>query len=146
MAADDMGDISAFVPGLSVSNTSPTQAKYSIRGVSTSDFGVGTDPAVGVYVDGVYAARSGRPAGVQRRGPDRGAERAARHPVRPQQRRRRRIHHHQQAQRRIRSPPRRPAGRIRQAPLRGSGQPADQRRPGPAGQRPGEPPRRLAHR
>ncbi|MGX1746950.1 MULTISPECIES: TonB-dependent receptor plug domain-containing protein [unclassified Brevundimonas] len=46
LAADDMGDISAFVPGLSVSNTSPTQANYSIRGVSTSDFGVGTDPAV----------------------------------------------------------------------------------------------------
>jgi len=59
LAADDMGDISAFVPGLSVSNTSPTQARYNIRGVSTSDFGVGTDPAVGVYVDGVYAARSG---------------------------------------------------------------------------------------
>lgn len=59
LAADDMGDISVFVPGLSVSNTSPTQARYSIRGVSTSDFGVGTDPAVGVYVDGVYAARSG---------------------------------------------------------------------------------------
>ena len=58
-AADDMGDIAAFVPGLSVSNTSPTQARYSIRGVATSDFGVGTDPAVGVYVDGVYAARSG---------------------------------------------------------------------------------------
>jgi iron complex outermembrane receptor protein len=59
LAADDIGDISVFVPGLSVSNTSPTQARYSIRGVSTSDFGVGTDPAVGVYVDGVYAARSG---------------------------------------------------------------------------------------
>ncbi|WP_436357744.1 TonB-dependent receptor [Brevundimonas sp. CEF1] len=59
LAADDMGDMAAFVPGLSVSNTSPTQARYSIRGVATSDFGVGTDPAVGVYVDGVYAARSG---------------------------------------------------------------------------------------
>ena len=59
LAADDIGDISAFVPGLSVSNSSPTQARYNIRGVSTSDFGVGTDPAVGVYVDGVYAARSG---------------------------------------------------------------------------------------
>lgn len=57
VAADDIGDMSAFVPGLSVSNSSPTQARYSIRGVSTSDFGVGTDPAVGVYVDGVYAAR-----------------------------------------------------------------------------------------
>ena len=59
LAADDIGDMAAFVPGLSVSNTSPTQARYSIRGVATSDFGVGTDPAVGVYVDGVYAARSG---------------------------------------------------------------------------------------
>jgi iron complex outermembrane receptor protein len=59
LAADDIGDISVFVPGLAVSNASPTQARYTIRGVSTSDFGVGTDPAVGVYVDGVYAARSG---------------------------------------------------------------------------------------
>jgi len=59
LAADDIGDLSVFVPGLSVSNSSPTQARYTIRGVSTSDFGVGTDPAVGVYVDGVYAARSG---------------------------------------------------------------------------------------
>jgi iron complex outermembrane receptor protein len=59
LAADDIGDLSAFVPGLSVSNSSPTQARYSIRGVSTDDFGVGTDPAVGIYVDGVYAARSG---------------------------------------------------------------------------------------
>ncbi len=59
LAADDVGDLSAFVPGLAVSNASPTQARYSIRGVTTSDFGVGTDPAVGVYVDGVYSARSG---------------------------------------------------------------------------------------
>lgn len=59
VAADDLSDIDAFVPGLEVSGGSPTQPRFSIRGVSTSDFGVGTDPAVGVYVDGVYAARSG---------------------------------------------------------------------------------------
>ncbi len=59
VAAEDMGDLNGFVPGLVVSSDSPTQPKYQIRGVQTSDFGVGTDSAVGVYVDGVYSARSG---------------------------------------------------------------------------------------
>lgn len=59
IAAEDMGDLDGFVPGLRISAGSPTQPKFAIRGIQTSDFGVGTDPAVGVYVDGVYAARSG---------------------------------------------------------------------------------------
>lgn len=59
LAADDISDLAAFVPGLKVSAGSPTQPSYSIRGISTSDFGVGTDPAVGVYIDGVYSGRSG---------------------------------------------------------------------------------------
>jgi iron complex outermembrane recepter protein len=59
VAAEDMSDLNGFVPGLVVSGDSPTQPKYQIRGVQTSDFGVGTDSAVGVYVDGVYSARSG---------------------------------------------------------------------------------------
>jgi iron complex outermembrane receptor protein len=59
VAADDLGDLSVFVPGLEVSSDSPTQPRYSIRGIGTNDFGVGTDPSVGVYVDGVYSARSG---------------------------------------------------------------------------------------
>ncbi|MEM8986147.1 MAG: TonB-dependent receptor [Pseudomonadota bacterium] len=60
IAADDFRDLGAFVPGLRVSpNTSPTQPRFSVRGINTSDFGVGTDPAVGIYVDGFYAARSG---------------------------------------------------------------------------------------
>jgi iron complex outermembrane receptor protein len=54
-----MGDLNGFVPGLVVSGDSPTQPRYQIRGIQTGDFGVGTDPAVGVYVDGIYAARSG---------------------------------------------------------------------------------------
>ena len=59
VAAEDMGDLNGFVPGLVISSDSPTQPRYAIRGIQTGDFGVGTDPAVGVYVDGVYAARSG---------------------------------------------------------------------------------------
>jgi len=59
LAADNIGDIDNFVPGLVVSSGSPTQPRFSIRGIRTNDFGVGTDPAVGVYIDGVYAARSG---------------------------------------------------------------------------------------
>jgi len=59
IAADNISDISQFVPGLDVSAGSPTQPRYTIRGIQTSDFGIGTDPAVGVYVDGIYSARSG---------------------------------------------------------------------------------------
>lgn len=59
LAADNIADIAAFIPGLDVSAGSPTQPKYAIRGVQTDDFGVGTDPAVGVYIDGVYSGRSG---------------------------------------------------------------------------------------
>jgi iron complex outermembrane receptor protein len=59
VAAENMGDLDGFVPGLVVSSDSPTQPRYAIRGIQTGDFGVGTDPAVGVYVDGIYAARSG---------------------------------------------------------------------------------------
>lgn len=59
LAADNISDISKFIPGLDVSAGSPTQPTYKIRGIQTSDFGVGTDPAVGVYVDGIYSARSG---------------------------------------------------------------------------------------
>ena len=59
VAAYDLGDLDSFVPGLEVSDDSPTQPRFEIRGISTGDFGVGTDPAVGVYIDGVYSARSG---------------------------------------------------------------------------------------
>jgi iron complex outermembrane receptor protein len=59
VAAENLGDLNGFVPGLVVSDNSPTQPRYQIRGIQTGDFGIGTDPAVGVYVDGIYAARSG---------------------------------------------------------------------------------------
>ncbi|WP_266183762.1 TonB-dependent receptor [Dyella humicola] len=59
LAATDLSKIAIFVPGLGVDGSQPTQPSYSLRGISTSNFGVGTESAVGVYVDGVYAARSG---------------------------------------------------------------------------------------
>jgi iron complex outermembrane receptor protein len=59
LKATNLSDLDSFVPGLEVSTTSPTQPRYAIRGIGTSDFGVGTDSAVGVYIDGIYAARSG---------------------------------------------------------------------------------------
>jgi iron complex outermembrane receptor protein len=59
VAAEDMGDLNGFVPGLVISSDSPTQPRFAIRGIQTGDFGVGTDSAVGVYVDGVYSSRTG---------------------------------------------------------------------------------------
>ena len=58
-AAENIGDLDSFVPGLSVEDNQPTQASFKLRGLSTGDFGIGTDPTVGVYVDGVYAGRGG---------------------------------------------------------------------------------------
>ena len=59
LAAENLGDLDSFVPGLVVSDSQPTQARFQLRGISTGDFAIGTDPAVGVYVDGVYAGRGG---------------------------------------------------------------------------------------
>lgn len=58
-AAGNIGDLDSFIPGLVVSDTQPTQAGFALRGLSTGDFGIGTDPTVGVYIDGVYAGRGG---------------------------------------------------------------------------------------
>ncbi|TXH75931.1 MAG: TonB-dependent receptor [Lysobacteraceae bacterium] len=57
VVAEDIGDLDNFVPGLSVNRRQVTQPSMSLRGISTRDFGIGTDAAVGVYVDGVYAGR-----------------------------------------------------------------------------------------
>jgi iron complex outermembrane receptor protein len=59
LAATDISKMDIFVPGLVVSADQPTQPSYALRGIGGSGFGAGTESAVGVYVDGVYAARSG---------------------------------------------------------------------------------------
>ena len=50
-------DIGRFTAGVDMNNNKSLQPTYSIRGVQTNDWTIGSDPAVAVYVDGVYAAR-----------------------------------------------------------------------------------------
>lgn len=57
--ATDISKMDIFVPGLKVSARQPTQPTFQLRGIGGSGFGVGTDSAVGVYVDGVYAGSTG---------------------------------------------------------------------------------------
>ena len=61
--ATSLQDVSALVPSLEIHSTSrpggggSSIAAY-IRGVGTGDYNIPTDPAIGIYVDGVYLARS----------------------------------------------------------------------------------------
>ncbi len=57
--AANLGDIAATVPGLAMDTTQATQPSISLRGIGTLDFGIGTDSPVGMYVDGVYAGKTG---------------------------------------------------------------------------------------
>ena len=58
LSARDIADLSVFTPNVEISQAA-NQPSYKIRGIGTSDFGIGADPAVGVYQDGVYIGRSG---------------------------------------------------------------------------------------
>ena len=57
LGARNLSDIGRFTAGVDMNNDKALQPTYSIRGVETSDWTIGSDPAVAVYVDGVYAAR-----------------------------------------------------------------------------------------
>ncbi len=59
MAASNLSDVDAFVPGLSIDASQETRPIISIRGVGTADFGIGTDSPVGIYTDGVYDGKTG---------------------------------------------------------------------------------------
>jgi len=54
-----LSDIGRFTAGVEMSTNKALQPVYNIRGIDTDDFTVGSDPAVAIYVDGVYAARGG---------------------------------------------------------------------------------------
>ncbi len=58
IVAQDIADLGTFSPNVELSRGA-TQPSYTIRGIGTRDFGVGADPAVGVYIDGIYVGRSG---------------------------------------------------------------------------------------
>lgn len=59
LSAESIGDLDTFTPGLTINDTSVTQPSFTVRGVATDDFGIGTDPSVGIFVDGIYSGRSG---------------------------------------------------------------------------------------
>lgn len=51
-------DMLRQVPGVTGANTSDELTQVSIRGLSTEDYGIGSDPTVGVFFDGAYLGRS----------------------------------------------------------------------------------------
>ncbi|MFT3792507.1 MAG: TonB-dependent receptor [Rudaea sp.] len=59
LAATDLSKMDKYVPGLSVSGDQPTQPYFSLRGIGTGDFGIGTDAPVGVYENGIYQGKTG---------------------------------------------------------------------------------------
>jgi len=59
IGAQDTSDLGLYTPGLETRVYQATQPEFNIRGIVTNDFGIGADPAVAVYVDGVYSGRSG---------------------------------------------------------------------------------------
>ncbi|WP_018691788.1 TonB-dependent receptor [Algicola sagamiensis] len=59
IGAQNIDDLGLYTPGLETNNTMITQPKFTIRGITTNDFGAGAEPAVAVYLDGVYVGRSG---------------------------------------------------------------------------------------
>ena len=57
-----IGDLKALIdytPGLAGRSKDSFVDTISVRGISTNDFGVGGDPSVGIYKDGIYQGRTG---------------------------------------------------------------------------------------
>jgi len=59
---EDVRDLVALSPGFSGATEDSFSDAMAMRGISTNDFGIGGDPSVAVFVDGVWAGRTG---GVQ---------------------------------------------------------------------------------
>ncbi len=53
----DIRDIAGQTPGLSIKSRGETEGSVFIRGIGSLAPGIGADPAVGIYIDGLYAAR-----------------------------------------------------------------------------------------
>ena len=59
IGASDLNDLGLYTPGFESNNATATQTAWTVRGITTNDFGIGLDPAVAVYIDGVYIGRRG---------------------------------------------------------------------------------------
>lgn len=63
LGLEDLSDVAKFAPNVSFDGTAATSGSsiastIFIRGIGQTDFTLNSDPGVGVYVDGVYVARS----------------------------------------------------------------------------------------
>ncbi|WOH36750.1 TonB-dependent receptor [Thalassotalea fonticola] len=57
---DNALELSKYTPGLNGGTTNDSFVdSISIRGIITQDYGIGGDPSIGLYLDGVYQGRSG---------------------------------------------------------------------------------------
>ncbi|MDY0747995.1 TonB-dependent receptor [Paucibacter sp. R3-3] len=59
VGATSMAGLDGLIPGLKIEASQPTQPEYSMRGLGSGDFGIGTDAPVGIYLNGVYAGKTG---------------------------------------------------------------------------------------
>jgi iron complex outermembrane receptor protein len=59
LASSNVADMNGYITGLSVDAHLPTQPQFTLRGIGSGDFLIGTDAPVGIYVDGAYAGKTG---------------------------------------------------------------------------------------
>lgn len=59
IAATDLSALDGYLPGVTIGGSQPTQPNFSMRGIGSSDFGIGTDAPVSIYENGVYLFKSG---------------------------------------------------------------------------------------
>jgi iron complex outermembrane receptor protein len=64
MGALDVKDIVTRTPGLAGFSKDSFIDTISVRGISTNDFGVGGDPSIAIFQNGVYSGRSGEALGA----------------------------------------------------------------------------------
>ncbi|NNJ65334.1 MAG: TonB-dependent receptor, partial [Xanthomonadales bacterium] len=53
----DIRDIQGLTPNLSIKSRGDTEASVFIRGIGSQAPGIGADPAVGIFIDGMVASR-----------------------------------------------------------------------------------------
>jgi iron complex outermembrane receptor protein len=58
LGAVNLAEVSSYVPGLQIDASEPTQPIFILRGLGNSDFGIGTDAPVGIYVNGLYTGKT----------------------------------------------------------------------------------------
>jgi iron complex outermembrane receptor protein len=59
-AHDNLADLNGSIPGLAVNQTQrTTQPDFTLRGIGSGSTNIGVDSPVGIYVDGVYAGKTG---------------------------------------------------------------------------------------